>query len=87
MADLPDPKTLSRVAIVLSEHGVTDRAVRLEIISRAAERRVESSKDLGRYEASRVLDRINRAAHNGQLDEIIRLATDYVQQTNHPSEV
>lgn len=78
--DRPDPKTLSRIAITLADHGVTDRAIRLEIVSRAAERRVESSKDLDRYEASRVLDRINRAAHNDRLDEIIRLATAYVQE-------
>lgn len=78
--DRPDPKTLSRIAITLADHGVTDRAVRLEIVSRAAERRVASSKDLDRYEACRVLDRISRAAHHGQLAEIIRLATAHVQE-------
>lgn len=83
----PDQKTLRRIAITLADHGVTDRAVRLEIVGRAAERRVASSKDLSRREAYRVLDRINQAAHTGRLAEIIRLSTAYVQQTHHYSEV
>jgi hypothetical protein len=71
---------LGQIAILLGEHGVTDRALRLEIVSRAADRRVSSMKQFSADEAARVLRRLREAAEGGTLDEIIGVSAAYVEE-------
>lgn len=75
---------LTRIAALLTEHGVKDRDVRLEVVSRALGDRCGSMKDLTRTEAEHVLSRLEEWKQNGTLDNSIDDAADTVDDRKNP---
>lgn len=75
---------LTRIAALLTEHGVKDRDVRLEVVSRALGDRVASMKDLTREEADIVLNTLNEWRRTGVLADTIGDAADTVDDRNNP---
>ncbi len=73
---------LTAIAALLTEHGVKDRDVRLEVVSRALGEPVGSMKTLTAAEADTVLARLRGWRDVGQLDQTITDARNIVRSDN-----
>lgn len=70
-ADVPvtvlvTPEQLTKLHTVFTKHGIEDRAERLDIASRIANRPLTTSKELTKQDASAVIDTLERVAVSGR---------------------